>query len=358
MLFVNLKKRLKEIFIGDQEVKDARKRIANLEGKQERRGQELSHKDQNALEKAKDITRRHVIGLILKGSGAIGLMSALSWFAASGNREEAANGKIEAKEGQRLVQTVYLDERGLLAEPELLSSLPEGSGEVIKEAFDKYYKDYDFKGQVAVVKGNSRETYIPSMGIMALAPEVTFPGVIRLNPDFFNKTNDPDVLRNVIRHSITHAQKPKEEEYTPEKPFQFHNANVKLLGFHGLFVLVTNNETGETQRFTYFEESVCETLGRNKNPSYRASNPSYHNMGRLTMHAVDGQGLPIGTAEKSLLKMAQSNDVWGFVKLMTGKKSPDYDDLEWLIDIYTDAYDQKRPAEEILKELDSYRKEG
>lgn len=342
------------MFTGGKDVEDARSRISRLKSKEEKKGGKLSNKDLKSLERARGITRRHVIGLALKGIGTAGALGALSMVAALSPIPE--NEEIKAKEGEKLFKTFILDERGLVIDQELYEILGKEWVAVIKEAYDKYHQDYDLKGQVAVVKMDSgREEYKPELNEITLAPEVTLPGIIHLNPDFFFKYNDPNILRDVVRHSITHAQKPKKEEYSPEKPFIFHNGNVELLGFHGLFILVTNLETGEIQRFTYFEEGACEALGRNLNSSYRASSPPYYNMGALTMHAIDGMGLKTGTVEREILKMVQSNDLWSFVKLMTNNKKPNYDDLEWLMDLYTAAHDMKKPIGELIEELKAYR---
>jgi hypothetical protein len=323
-----------------EERKQAERTIERLEKRQaqrERRDKNLGRKNQDALNEALMTRRRFNRALIgggiaataVIGTGIAGTIAHLLSKAEDDKPQSEPSRDIpQAKPGQKLVEIV--DKRGLRIGLDLAKAIgPEGK-KAIMDAFDTYHSHYGFDGHVNVVKWK---------GVFKddghVIPERVQGRTMNLDPNIFDhkyfRGHRVEGIGCTVLHALTHAQRP--EKVTPiDRPFKTKKG-LNVIGFHGLAVKA-KNKTGEDKFFSLFEEGASEVLAYYANPRYRPPSPKYRRYGQLTFDLLKKTGLGRQEIKRTLIKLVRTNDVWGFVRLVTGIQNPKSADLEKLIKMY------------------------
>lgn len=339
-----------------QEVKTAKSTIDKLEKRREqrkKRKKKLGSKDQTALEEA-SMTRRRFNRIFAAGAVTVAGVSAgvtsaiwnlLSTEENSDNPQTSHDTQRKPKPGERLVRIV--DPKGLRIELDLEKEFGPETIQAIKDTFNLYHSHYGFEEHVNLFKWDTVDK-----GGGHMVPEYTEGRNMWIDPQFFNHKfftgHKIEVIKNVVLHALTHAQRPKNIT-TIDRPFKTLQG-LEAFGFHGLTVRA-KSKSGKIKSFPLFEESACEALAFYANPKYSPPSPKYKRMGQITINLLKKTGLQREKIKQILINMVRTNDVLGFLRLITGIKDPKPADIQKAIEWYM----SKKPVAEIEKEVSEYK---
>jgi len=244
------------------------------------------------------------------------------------------------------VQVEMVGNKGLWIDPLLIEALGPESKKIIVDAFNSYHARYGFEGEVHVFKGKLSSMSVGPSGRVAFAPEYTEGRNIELRPMAIKKHLGLNALGYIVRHALTHAQKP--EKLTQFSPFTQNSGGqtVEVYGAHGLFINA-RLPNGKEVSFKNIEEGVCETLAYEIDRSYKTNATHYLNLHKITLAILKkSKKTPL-----DLIQLVRTNDIWGFIKMATGSKSPSEDDLHTVVRWYTEGKLSPQVLERVLGEI-------
>ena len=218
--------------------------------------------------------------------------------------------------------------------PELSEALGENGVASIERAFSSYIGEYgcpiptisfnvaDLSGQTTVNPDGSRVIVLEQAG----------PGYVNYDVEALtNGKSDSEAskaIRDTTIHSLTHACQPEATQLS--NPVVLGDGS-QVNALQGMSLLVTRPDGTQTG-FRAIEEGVCEALAVKLNPDYTVSDFSYFQLGSLTISIMN-----TWSSAQDVARMAQSNDVFGYVGIVRGKSKPTQQDLEQVMTWYQRA---------------------
>lgn len=218
--------------------------------------------------------------------------------------------------------------------PKLVSALG-GSGVIsLENAVSRYVNRYgspipSIRFDVADLSGQRK---FNSDGSRVVILEQAGPGYVNYDVDALTggKTSGEAqiAVRDTTIHSLTHACQGKASPLST--PIVLSDDS-QVNALQGMSLLVTRPDGTETG-FRAIEEGVCEALAVKLVPGYLSYDFSYFQLGLLTISIMNTLSSP-----HEIALMTQKNDVWGFVRIVTGKIHPTQQDLEQVMFWYQRA---------------------
>lgn len=224
------------------------------------------------------------------------------------------------------------------------TDLPDSLKSVVNETVKLFSSKYGPISYLSIGRDTVTKPVQRSDGGIETTDAYTISGAIFINKNIqWTRVG----LRNTIKHELFHAIAPVKSRLLPvDSSYELTTDGFKVVGYHGLALIVRNTEKKIESGFRLIEEAAAEVCALKLENGYLVHSYTYFALGSFMQDMVDAGWI----TTNQLITCQKSNDFLGFCGKILKKPravvTPD--DVVYVTDCFQKIYESKKNYKSVM----------